>query len=250
MELLSPEILLLLLAVGALAGWIDAIAGGGGLLTLPVLLGIGLPPLQALATNKLQGSFGTFSATLHFLRAGEIDLRQAWPEALAAFLGSAFGAWLVQGLETAWLQRLIPLLLVGFALYFLFSPRVGDLDSRRRLGHLSFAVLLGGGIGCYDGFFGPGTGTLFAAAYVVLAGYNLRRATAHTKLLNFASNLAALLTFLLSGEVVWLAGLTMALGQLVGARLGAATALRHGAAVIRPLLVLVTLAISLKLLLR
>ena len=250
MELLSPEILLLLLAVGALAGWIDAIAGGGGLLTLPVLLGVGLPPLQALATNKLQGSFGTFSATLHFLHAGEIDLRRAWPEALAAFLGSAFGAWLVQGLETAWLQRLIPLLLVGFALYFLFSPRVGDLDSRRRLGHIPFAVLLGGGIGCYDGFFGPGTGTLFAAAYVVLAGYNLRRATAHTKLLNFSSNLAALLTFLLSGEVVWLAGLTMAVGQLVGARLGAATALRHGAAVIRPLLVLVTLAISLKLLLR
>lgn len=248
MDILSPEILLLLLAAGALAGWIDAIAGGGGLLTLPVLLGVGLPPLQALATNKLQGSFGTFSAALHFLRAGEIDLRRAWPEAAASFVGSAFGAWLVQGMETVWLQRLIPLLLLGFALYFLFSPRVGDLDSRRRLGHFPFALLVGAGVGCYDGFFGPGTGTLFAAAYVALAGYNLRRATAHTKLLNFASNLAALLVFVMGGEAVWLAGLIMGLGQLIGGRLGAVTALRHGAALIRPLLVLVTLAVSVKLL--
>ena len=247
-EILSPEVLGLLLAAGLLAGWVDAIAGGGGLIALPALLAAGLPPLQALATNKLQGSFGTLAATIHYTRAGEIDLRQAWPEALAALVGSLLGAWLVQGLETAWLEHIVPLLLAAFALYFLFSPRAGDLDSHRRLGHFAFALLIGGGVGFYDGFFGPGTGSLFAAAYIALAGYNLRRATAHTKLLNLASNLAALGLFLVIGEVVWEAGLVMAAGQFIGARLGAGTALKHGAAVIRPMLVLVSLAVCLKLL--
>ncbi|WP_459873273.1 TSUP family transporter [Endothiovibrio diazotrophicus] len=249
MEWITPELMALLFAAGLAAGWIDAIAGGGGLIGLPVLLAAGLPPLPALATNKLQGSFGAFAATLHYARAGEIELRRAWPEALAALSGSLLGAWLVQGLDTAWLQRLIPLLLAAFALYFLLSPRVGDLDSQRRLGHVPFALLVGGGVGFYDGFFGPGTGSLFAAAYVALAGYNLRRATAHTKLLNLASNLAALGMFTAAGLVVWPAGLAMAAGQLIGARLGAGTALKHGAAVIRPLLVIVSLAICVKLLL-
>lgn len=249
MEILSPEVLGLLLAAGLVAGWVDAIAGGGGLIALPALLAAGLPPLQALATNKLQGSFGTLSSTIHFARAGEIDLRQAWPEAASAFIGSLLGAWLVQGIDTAWLERIIPLLLALFALYFLLSPRVGDLDSHRRLDHFAFALLIGGGVGLYDGFFGPGAGSLFAAGYIALAGYNLRRATAHTKLLNLASNVAALLLFLLIGEVVWEAGLVMAAGQFIGARIGAGTAIKHGATVIRPMLVTVSLALCLKLLL-
>ena len=159
------------------------------------------------------------------------------------------GTLAVQALEPGLLQRLIPLLLAAFAVYFLFSPRVGDLDARQRLPDLGFALLIGTGVGFYDGFFGPGTGTFFTAAFVMLLGYNLRRATAGTKLLNFTSNFASLLLFAAAGQVVWQIGLPMGIAQIVGAWIGSHLVIRHGARLIRPLLVVVSLAISLRLLL-
>lgn len=248
MDLITPELLAVLALVAALAGCIDAIAGGGGLLTLPALLWAGLPPVAALATNKLQGSFGTASATLRFLRHGAIDLRGLGPAALLAFAGSAGGSWLVGRIDPGALAHLLPALLVAFALYFLLSPRVGDLPSRRRLGLAAFGVLAGAGIGFYDGFFGPGTGSFFALAFVALLGCDLRQATAGSKLLNFASNLAALLVFAAGGHVVWTVGLAMAIGQWVGASVGAHLVIRHGARLVRPLLVGVSLLLSLRLL--
>jgi uncharacterized protein len=239
----------ILFAVGTLAGLVDAIAGGGGLITVPALLWSGLDPITALATNKAQGVFGSGAASAHFARQGALDLRRAWPAVVCTFAGAAAGALAVQHLGGATLARLIPLLLIAFALYFLFSPRVSDLDSHRRLGEGAFALLVGTGVGFYDGFFGPGTGTFFAMGYVALLGYNLRRATAHTKLLNFASNLAALLLFAAGGQVVWALALPMAAGQFIGAWLGAHLVLRHGTQLIRPVLVLVALAVSVKLLL-
>jgi hypothetical protein len=247
-DLITPELLAVLALVAALAGCIDAIAGGGGLLTLPALLWAGLPPVAALATNKLQGSFGTASATLRFLRHGAIDLRGLGPAALLAFAGSAGGSWLVGRIDPGALAHLLPALLVAFALYFLLSPRVGDLPSRRRLGLAAFGVLAGAGIGFYDGFFGPGTGSFFALAFVALLGCDLRQATAGSKLLNFASNLAALLVFAAGGHVVWSVGLAMAVGQWVGASVGAHLVIRHGARLVRPLLVGVSLLLSLRLL--
>ncbi len=248
MDPFSPELLGLLVLVAGVAGCIDAIAGGGGLLALPALLWAGLPPLEALATNKLQGSFGTASATLRFLRHGAIDLRALGPAAAWTFAGSAAGSWLVGRVDTTALARLLPILLVAFALYFLFSPRAGDLPSRQRLGLAAFGLLVGAAVGFYDGFFGPGTGSLFAVAFVALLGYDLRRATAGTKLLNFASNLAALLVFALGGHVVWSVGLAMAIGQWAGAWVGAHLVIRHGARLVRPLLVAVSLLLSLRLL--
>jgi uncharacterized membrane protein YfcA len=245
---LAPELLALLVGVALVAGCIDAIAGGGGLLTLPALLWAGLPPVEALATNKLQGSFGTASATLRFLRHGAIDLRALGPAALLAFAGSASGSWLVGRIDPGALAHLLPALLVAFALYFLFSPRVGDLPSRRRLGLPAFSLLAGGGVGFYDGFFGPGTGSFFALAFVALLGSDLRQATAGSKLLNFASNLAALLVFALGGHVAWAIGLAMAAGQWIGAWLGAHLVIRHGTRLVRPLLVAVSVLLSIRLL--
>jgi hypothetical protein len=212
------------------------------------LLAVGLPPVEALATNKLQGSFGTFTATLNFLHKGVLDPRALWSAVLCTFLGSAAGTLAVQTLDPALLSRVIPVLLVGFALYFLFSPRVGDVDVRRRLRVHGFAVLIGSAVGFYDGFFGPGTGSFFAFAFVALLGYNLRRATASTKLLNFTSNIASLLLFALAGKVVWTLGLMMGAGQMAGAWLGSHLVLRHGARLVRPVLVAVSLAITLRLL--
>lgn len=247
MELL--ELAPLLVGLALLAGLIDAIAGGGGLITVPLLLWVGLSPVEALATNKAQAVWGSFAATANFVRRGAVDLRGAARTVACTFAGAAAGALLVQHLATDLLERLVPLLLIGFALYFLFSPRVSDIDSQHRIGETAFALVIGTAVGFYDGFFGPGTGTFFAMGYVALLGYGLRRATAHAKLMNFTSNLAALLIFLFGGHVVWAVALMMAAGQLVGGWIGAHLVLRHGAPLIRPVLVTASLAVSLKLLL-
>ena len=178
--------LLLLAFSGLCAGFIDAIAGGGGLITLPVLLASGVPPAQALGTNKLQASFGSFSATSYFLRRGYIDLASACWAVPLTFIGSGLGTLLVQQLDTALLTPLLPFLLIGLAIYVLLSPRLGDGDSRRRLGIRAFAFSAGLGIGFYDGCFGPGTGSFFAIAFVN-----------NTFTLKHASCFIALCTFLL-----------------------------------------------------
>ena len=247
MEYLDTALVLFSLAL--LAGLVDSIAGGGGLITLPALLWTGLDPVAALTTNKAQGVFGTFSASANFVRRGAIDLRRAAFAVACTFVGAAAGTLAVRHLGGEVLEGLIPILLIAFAVYFLASPRVSDLDSRHRIGEGAFALTIGAGVGFYDGFFGPGTGTLFAAAYVALLGYNLRRATAHTKLLNFTSNLASLLFFLPGGHPVWALALPMAAGQLLGAWAGSHLVLRHGARLVRPVLVAASLAVSIKLLL-
>lgn len=240
---------LLLFSLALIAGLVDAIAGGGGLITVPALLWVGLGPLETLATNKAQGVFGTASASVHFWRQGLIDWRTAGLAFLCAFAGAASGVLFIRHLGGNFPPWLIPGLLIAFSLYFLVSPRVSDFDARQRLGQGAFAFLIAFPIGFYDGFFGPGTGTFLAMGYIALLGYNLRRATAHTKLLNFASNLAAILFFIPGGHVLWRYGLVMAAGQFMGAWLGAHLAMRHGARLIRPLLVIASLAVSLKLLL-
>lgn len=248
MELLTLPIALALFLAGGLAGFIDSMAGGGGLITLPALLAAGLSPAQALGTNKLQSSFGSFSATWNFVRRGRVDLREMAGCVACTFVGAALGAALVQFLRADFLAGLLPFLLVGIAAYFLFSPRVGEVDSHRRVGLPAFAATAGFGLGFYDGFFGPGTGSFLALAFVGLLGFNLAKATAHAKLLNFTSNFAALLAFLVGGEVVWAAGLVMAAGQFLGAHLGSNLVMSRGARLVRPVLVAVSLAITARLL--
>jgi len=245
-ETLDTAFILFVLAL--FAGLVDSIAGGGGLVSVPALLWAGLPPLTVLATNKAQAVFGSFTATVNFIHKGAIDLRRAAFSVVCTFAGAATGALLAQYLEGDLLARIIPLLLIAFALYFMLSPRVSDLDSHYRIGEGAFALFIGTSVGFYDGFFGPGTGTFFAMGFVGLLGYNLRRATAHSKLLNFTSNLAALLFFLPGGHVIWSIGLVMGAGQLIGAWIGSHLVLLHGSRLIRPVLVGASIAVSLKLL--
>ena len=151
MEALPLETLLVLIGVAGVAGMVDAIAGGGGLLALPALLWAGLPPVQALATNKLQGTFGTLTASVHFIRKGEIDLaRLQLPIALTA-AGSVSGTLAVQHLGSEILRQIVPVLLITFALYFLFSPRIGDQDAHHRISHGVFGLLIGL-VACSNGF--------------------------------------------------------------------------------------------------
>ncbi len=236
-----------LTAVAFVTGFIDAIAGGGGLIMMPALLFAGLPPLQALGTNKLQSMFGTLVAMSNYGRKGLIDWRRNIVAVVAVFAGAAAGCVLVQQVDTRFLNLLIPGLLMAVALYVLVSPRMSDEDAHERVSARGYTPV-GGAIGFYDGFFGPGTGTFFTASLVGLRGLGLTRATALTKLFNFTSNIAAVLLFALGGQVLWLLGACMALGSMAGGWLGSHTAMRFGAALIRPLLVAISLAMTARLL--
>ena len=245
---LSIDLIFILFMTGIAAGFIDSIAGGGGLLTMPVLLSSGLSPAMALGTNKLQGAIGTLTSSFNYYRHGHIPLRSAMPAMLAAFAGSAIGTWGVQQINSTILATLIPVMLLLTAGYFLISPRLSDNDAHQRLSPLSFALVAASGIGFYDGFFGPGAGSFYVVAYVTLLGYGLTRATAHTKLLNFSSNISALIFFQLAGLVDWRIGLIMAGGQLIGSFTGSHLSIKHGAKLIRPVLIVVSVTISIKLL--
>jgi uncharacterized membrane protein YfcA len=236
-------------AVATVAGFFDAIAGGGGLVTVPALLLAGLDPVSAVATNKLQGSFGTVSATAAFARARRIAWAEAWPMMLAAGLGSMAGALAIRVLPGQWLAGLIPLLLIAAALYFALAPKIREDGARRRMAPPVFTATLVPVIGFYDGFFGPGAGSFYMIGFVTLMGFGLVKATAHTKALNAASNLASLALYILSGLVVWRVGLVMGAGAFLGAQFGSRLAMRWGARLIRPLLVTVCILVALRLLL-
>ncbi len=231
-----------------LAGLIDSIAGGGGLVTLPALLLAGLAPIDALGTNKVQAVFGSGSATVAYGRAGQVDLRAMVPLASVSAAGSAVGALVANVVPGRALEVLIPVALVAVAVYFLVHSDVGAQERARRVSPAVFAATVVPLIGFYDGIFGPGTGSFFMIAYVGLAGYGILRATAHTKVLNFASNLGALIVFAVSGSMLWGLGLLMGMAQIAGATTGSRMALRHGGRIIRPLLVVTCLAMAVRLL--
>jgi uncharacterized membrane protein YfcA len=243
---LGVESLLALAATAVLAGCLDAIAGGGGLITVPALMLAGLDPASAVATNKLQGTFSTGSSALAFARAGRIDLSM-WPFALSAALGGMAGAMLLRLVPSSFLGAVMPALLLAIALYFGLSRTPGDADRKQRISAPAFALGPVLAIGIYDGLFGPGAGSFYLFGLVALLGFGLTRATAGTKLLNLASNASSLALYLASGLVDWRAGAVMAAGAFAGAQIGSRLALAHGARLIRPLVVLVCCAMAIRL---
>ena len=231
-----------------LAGWIDSIAGGGGLVTIPLLLGIGLPPQIVLGTNKFQASFGSFTAAYYYIKKGVVGLRDAWVGIFWTFLGSALGTIAVQQIEGSVLGSIIPFLLLAIAIYTLFTPSLGEKDVHARMSGNLFSFVFGLTLGFYDGFFGPGVGSFWAIAYVLALGYGLRKATGYTKVMNFTSNIVSCLLFVGAGHVWVAAGLTMAVGQIVGARIGSGMVIKRGAKFIRPVFISIVILTTLKLL--
>jgi uncharacterized membrane protein YfcA len=237
----------LLFGTGLAAGFVDSVAGGGGLITLPVLLNLGMSPQFALGTNKLQASFGSGSAAGHYAQARIVPLRDCIRGFVLTLVGAALGSLAVQHLDPSLLRKLIPVLLISVAAYTLVKPQLGASDQPPRMGRAGFDVLFGLALGFYDGFFGPGTGTFWTMAYVLVLGFNLTRATGYTKVMNFASNLSSLALFLIAGKVFFVAGLTMGVGQLLGARAGARLVVARGTRFIRPVFLAVVLALTAKL---
>jgi uncharacterized membrane protein YfcA len=238
----------LLFLTGLVAGFVDSIAGGGGLIALPVLLSCGLEPRHALGTSKLQATFGSGSAAWHYARAGTVDLKDCTRGFVLCIVGAALGTLSVQQLDPSFLKRAIPILLVTVALYSLLRPELGAVDLHARMGRAAFDVTFVLFIAVYDGFFGPGAGTFWTMAFVLVMGFNLTRATGYTKVMNFGSNLSSLTFFLAAGQVVFPAGLAMGAGQLLGARLGSRMVVRRGTKFIRPVFISMVLVLTAKLL--
>ena len=236
------RILIIICPLVFLAGIIDAVAGGGGLITLPAYLIAGLPPHMATATNKCGSTFGTCSAALKFLRSGKMHLKSAATAAVAALLGSFLGAKLNLVVSDRILSYILLAVVPIMALILFLKRDFGAEDRSGDLGPVGLLLASGGvglAVGAYDGFFGPGAGTFLVLAFTRVCRFDLLNATGNAKLVNFASNFAALVTFAISGQVLWAVGLPAAVCSILGNSLGAAWALKKSARIVRPMLLLV-----------
>ena len=235
----NTQILIFLFFTALVASFLDTLAGGGGLLTVPALILSGIPPLAVLGTNKLQSSMGTATATFMMFKNKKVTWDEIKGLILFAFLGAVTGASLVQFINTEKLSFVIPIVLLIIALYFLISPTAKEGTARLSDNqYRNFIVPL---IGSYDGIFGPGTGSFFALSGVSLRGKDLISATIIAKTLNFATNFAALLVFLFTGRIAWVAGLTMIVGQGIGASLGSKSLFKINPSYLRILIVLMSM---------
>lgn len=240
---LDPLALLLLVGVAFTAGFIDAIAGGGGLLTIPALLTAGLPPHLVLGTNKLCATFGSATAAWTFYRRRLFTPRDWWRGLLATASGALLGAWGAHLLPASWLNQMLPAVVFACGFYLLLNPTppasttTAPLPRRRQWPQ-------GLTLGFYDGIAGPGTGAFWTVSSLLLYPLDLLRASGVARSMNFVSNAMALAVFVVAGQVAWVLGISMGLALMLGAFLGARAAIRGGSRLIRPVFILVVLALT------
>lgn len=236
MELL--HILLIVCPLVFLGGLIDAVAGGGGLLSLPAYLLAGLPPHLAAGTNKCGSTFGTVFSAVRFFRHGRVHLASAVCAAVGALIGAALGAKLNMLVPDETLYYLMLAIVPIMAIFLLFKRNFGEEDHSgefSRISLLILSVIIGLVIGGYDGFFGPGAGTFLMLAFTGVCKFDLLTASGNTKMANAASNVASLVTFAISGQVMWTVGLPAAACCVAGNYVGTNLALKDGAKIIRPM---------------
>ncbi|MER6505993.1 TSUP family transporter [Nonomuraea sp. NPDC001636] len=244
------EQVVVLLAAAAGAGWVDAVVGGGGLVQLPALLMTGMPPVQAMATNKFSSVFGTASAAVAYARSTKIDRQVALPGAALAVVSAGLGAWAAAAISADVLRPVVMVVLLGVAAFVTLRPSMGALPQPhlRTRGRVVAAVAAAGvGIAFYDGIMGPGTGTFLIIAFTTILGLDFVGASASAKIINVGTNLGALAVFGLQGHVQWALGLGMALCNVAGAQLGARMAIRRGTAFVRVVLLCVVVAMVIRL---
>ncbi|MCF6248902.1 MAG: TSUP family transporter [Desulfobacula sp.] len=238
---LTIQTYILLFFTGLCSGFVDSIAGGGGLIALPVLFSIGLPPEIALGTNKLQGSFGTLSASYNYIKKGIVKIDESLLGVFFTLVGAILGAWTIQQMDAGFIQYIVPVLLIFVFGYTLFSKNLGIMIAKPKISQHLFFILFGLGLGFYDGFFGPGTGSFWTAALLIFLGLEMKKASGITRLMNFTSNIVALSIFVIAGNVLYSAGFCMAVGQVIGARAGSSLAIRKGVKFIRPIFLTIVL---------
>jgi uncharacterized protein len=244
----SPPVIALLALVGFVAGLVDAIAGGGGVLTLPALLSAGLPAHLALGTNKGCSTFGTAMATATFARKGRLELRRTLLGFAAGAIGALIGARLQLATKPQVLRPVVLVLLIAVAIILTIQrPKKPEENVVRTPHSVVAATAIGFIFGLYDGFFGPGTGTFLIVTQVMFLHATLSEATADAKPVNLGSNVASLLTFSIKGTVVWAIALPMAIGNVAGGALGARMAMKGGDRLVRLAVIGVSLMLVAKL---
>lgn len=229
------------------AGFVDTIAGGGGLITIPMLLVAGVPPHVALGTNRLQAGIGELAATTTFYRKKALPLASLKLGVVFTAIGASLGTFLVSQIDGKQLTPIILVLMVTITLYSIFSKSLSQEQGQPRMSEPAYYVLAGLGIGFYNGFFGPGTGSIWMISFTLLLGLDLKAATIRTKPFNFSGNLISMSCFFWLGMVNYRLGLLMGLGQIIGAYLGSGMVMRRGTKLIRPLFITMTSLTTLKL---
>ena len=250
MDLIEPTTLLVLAVVAFVAGFIDAVAGGGGMLTVPALLSLGLPPHIALGTNKVAASFASSTAAFTYYRKGMFTPKFWKASFIATLMGASMGTLAVHAISTEWLEKVLPLIILMAALYtLLHRPKHGQLHEQLVVAELHPIKqwLQGMTLGFYDGVAGPGTGAFWTVSSMLLYRLNILLASGVAKAMNFTSNITSLITFAILGHIDWLLGFTMGLCLMVGAYVGAHSAIRFGGAFIRPVFVTVVSILAVKL---
>ncbi len=242
--------LVLIIAASFLAGLVDAIVGGGGLVLLPAMFA-GFPsaaPATLLGTNKFAAVWGTLFAARRFARRVSLRWALLLPAAATALVGSFAGAWCVTQVDPGWLRRALPFVLLVVFLYTLANKHLGRTHAPRLFGRaeIAAACLIGLAVGWYDGFFGPGTGSFFIFLFVRVLGFDFLHASASAKVMNVATNIAALTLFAAKGYIWWQVGLMLAVANVGGSVTGTALALRHGAGFVRWVFIAVVGALILK----
>jgi uncharacterized membrane protein YfcA len=242
----SIELLSLLFVIAIVAGLLDTLAGGGGLISIPALILSGIPPLAALGTNKLQGSMGTATATFILIKKNKISLSENIPLMKSAFIGAVIGTVMVQFIDTDILSFVIPIVLLFIAVYFLISPKSEKSSNKKLVSDNKYKNIIIPFIGIYDGMFGPGTGSFFTLAGVTCKGHEIISSTAIAKALNFSTNIASLIVFLAAGQVVWVVGVLMMLGQVIGAWIGSHLLYKVNPSYLRVIIVLMCAGMLIK----
>ncbi len=233
---------------GFIAGFFDSVVGGGGVITLPSLLWAGLPPYFALGTNKLAGTFASSTSSWTYFRSGWLDKKLlAWMFPFT-FVGAWLGANTVLHVNERYLELIILIVIVFITIITLIKKNMGQHNRFRGVtaGTLWIALPLAFALGFYDGFVGPGTGSFLLFAFLTIFQFDFRLAAGNGRVLNFSSNLAALLLFAIRGKVVYLVGLPMGVAMMIGARVGSKLAISKGVPYIRPLFILIAIVLSIK----
>lgn len=238
---LDPSLIIILIVFGFLASFIDSIVGGGGLIALPALLFTGLNPAGAVATNKLASTIGSLTSTFMFYKSGKLDIKSVIKLFPLTFIGSMFGAWTVHLINPEVLKPLMLVMLAAVAIYTIFKKDWGSISTPKKLSirHFILFVVAIFAIGFYDGFLGPGTGSFFIFAFLLI-GFDFLKAAGNAKFLNFGSNIAGLLMFMFLGQVNYTYGLIMGIAQFAGAICGSKFAIKRGSSFVRALFIAVT----------
>ena len=241
----SIEILTFLFFVGVVAGFLDTLVGGGGLLAVPALLLSGIPPIYVLGTNKFQGSMGTGIATFLLFKKKKLDWNSVKNLMFASFIGSIVGGVIIQFVDTQFLSFVIPIVLVFIAIYFIVSPKPKSIASNPK-SNKKFELFAVPVVGFYDGMFGPGAGSFFAMTGVMIKKLEIIQATILAKPLNFASNIAGFIVFFSFGHIAFLIGILMMMGQMIGAFFGTHYLLKANPLIIRFLIVIISISMLIK----